>query len=186
MNETLDFDGVVNRLSGQGQGEISHTECKKYLRHDHPVLGVDRIVDYDFSVGWVHAVRAISCSDPVFAGHFADAAMYPGTNLTQDINQIGTLLFTAMCGPFKDEVTAFKTISASYGHPVPPGCLIDFAVWATAVGSDKTMHVNFEGRLRDFPFYERPNRVGLTFQSAISGTSVVVRAKRKIYDGIWM
>lgn len=186
MNEELSFDRVIKELSGTGAGMIPHTECKKYLRHDHPVLGVDWIKDHDFDAGWVHAVRGISISDPVFAGHFSDAAMYPGTNLTQDINQVATLMFTAMTGTMDGEVTAFKNIDSSYGHPIPPGCVLDFAVWATSTGDNKTMTVQLEGKIRDFPYYDTPNKYGLTFNSAIRATSEIVRAKRRIYDGIWM
>jgi 3-hydroxymyristoyl/3-hydroxydecanoyl-(acyl carrier protein) dehydratase len=186
MNEDLSYEKIINELSGTGKGMISHTECKKYLRHDHPVLGVDWIKDHDFERGWVHAVRGISISDPVFAGHFADAAMYPGTNLTQDINQIATLLFTAMTGPMDGEVTAFKNINSDYGHPIPPGCVIDFAVWASDSGDNKTMQMSLVGKIRDFPYYDTPNKYGLTFKPAITASSIIVRAKRKIYDGIWM
>jgi hypothetical protein len=112
--------------------------------------------------------------------------MYPGTNLTQDINQVGTILFTAMTGKMDGEVTAFKKIDSSYGHPIPPGCVLDFAVWATDKGDGKTMSLQLEGRIRDFPYYDRPNKYGLTFKPAIQVTSIIVRAKRRIYDGIWM
>ncbi|HBK55013.1 MAG TPA: hypothetical protein DDZ76_01795 [Xanthomonadales bacterium] len=181
------FETIVGALSGTGCGMIPHTRCKTYLRHTHPVLGVDWIADHDFSAGWVHAVRGISITDSVFAGHFADAAMYPGTNLTQDINQIGTLLFTAMTGPMNKEVTAFKEINARYGHPIPPGCVLDFAVWSAGpLTEQKTMTIHYEGRVRDFPYYDKPNRFGLTFKPAITGESVIVRARAKVYEGIWM
>jgi hypothetical protein len=64
--------------------------------------------------------------------------------------------------------------------------LIDFVVWATDAGDNKTMRVRVEGKIREFPFYDKPNKYGLTFKSAISGTADIVRAKRVIYDGIWM
>lgn len=186
MNEDLSFDRIVNHMSGTGNGMIPHTGCKKFLRHDHPVLGVDWIKDHDFEQGWIHAVRGISISDPVFAGHFSDAAMYPGTNLTQDINQVGTILFTAMTGIVDGEVTAFKRIDSQYGHPIPPGCLLDFAVWARDSGESKTMELTLEWRIRDFPYYDQPNKYGLKYQSAVTVTSIIVKAKSKIYDGIWM
>lgn len=185
MNDNLNFKEIVNVKSGTGNGVITHTQCKQYLRHNHPVLGVDWILDHDFEEGWIHAVRGISITSPVFAGHFEDAAMYPGTNLTQDINQVATLLFVAMTGELDDEVTAFKDIASCYGHPIPPGCVLDFAVWAKDRGQNKTMEVHCEGRIRDFPFYEKPNKYGLTFKSAITNRSTIVRAHRSIYDGIW-
>ncbi len=186
MNEEMSFDHIISELSGHGDGMIGHTECKKYLRHSHPALGVDWISDHDFEKGWVHAVRGISISDPVFAGHFFDAAMYPGTNLTQDINQIATLMFTAMTGPLNGDFTAFKEIKANYGHPIPPGCVLDFAVWALDKGEGKNMRVKMEGRVRDFKHYDQPNKYGLTFKPCIEVESIILRANPKVYDGIWI
>ncbi|PCK07788.1 MAG: hypothetical protein COA42_12450 [Alteromonadaceae bacterium] len=186
MNDELDFNKITSELSGTGSGMISHTDCTAYMRHRQPALAIDWIKDHDFDKGWVHAIRGISITDPHFKGHFDDAAMYPGTNLTQDINQIGTLLYTAMCGPFDGEITAFTKIDAQFGHPIPPGCVIDFAVWARDRGEGKRMNVQMEGRVRDFPHYDKPNKYGLTFAPAIRVKSELIRAKRALYDGIWM
>ena len=134
----------------------------------------------------MHAVRAISITDRSFHGHFDDAAMYPGTNLTQDINQIGTLLFSGMFGPFENEVTSFTSIDAKFGHPIPPGCIIDMAVWMVNKGNTRRVQVRLEGRVRDFPWYDQPNGYGLKFPPAIQVTSEIIRAKRDIYQGIWM
>lgn len=186
MNEQLSFELVTRELSGQGKGMIPHTECKRMLRHRQPVLAVDWVKDHDFEAGWVHAVRGISITDRSFHGHFDDAAMYPGTNLTQDINQVGTLLFTGMCGPFENEFTSFTRIDAEFGHPIPPGCVLDFAVWATNRGEGKRMSLQLEGRVRDFPYYDTPNRFGLTFPPAIRVRSEIIRARNRIYEGIWL
>lgn len=190
MNDDLNFEKIM-ALSGQGQGAIAHTDCKKYLRHTHPMLSLDYIADHDFTQGWVHAVRGISCSDPVFAGHFPDAGVYPGTNLNQDVNQVGILLFIGMTEPLiesgkKQEITAVSEVSSSYGHPVPPGCLLDMAVWATALEGKKKIRLNFESRIRGFPYYSQPNKFGLTFGAAIKGSATLIRGKRVIYDGIWL
>lgn len=190
INEELNFDKVLE-LSGTGQGTISHTASKAYLRHTHPMLGVDWIADRDFETGWIHAVRAVSCSDPVFAGHFPDAAVYPGTSINQDVNQVGIMLLIGMTTPLQEdgnsqEITAVKSITSSFGHPVPPGCLLDIAVWATAKNGQKTLDMQFESRVREFPFYNEPNKFGLTFGPAIKGNLTLVRAKRRIYDGIWL
>lgn len=190
MNEELNFERIL-QLRGTGQGVISHTDSKKYLRHTHPMLGVDWIADRDFGVGWIHAVRAVSCSDPVFAGHFPDAGVYPGTSLNQDVNQIGIMLLIGMTTPLKEEgstqeITAVKSITSSYGHPVPPGCLLDIAVWAVGKDGHKSVDMQFEARVRDFPYYMKPNRLGLVFGPAIKGSLTLIRAKRKIYAGIWM
>ncbi len=188
MNEDMNFHTILEK-SGSGQGPITHTDCKSYLRHTHPMLGVDQIADHDFETGWIHAVRAISCSDPVFAGHFPDAGVYPGTSINQDVNQIGIILLIGMTSALKEdgagqEITAVKGVSSTFGHPVPPGCLLDIGVWATAKEGSKTIDMKFEARMRDFPFYNKPNKFGLSFPAAIAGELTLVRTKRKFYDGI--
>jgi len=190
MNEEMRFEHILE-MSGTGQGPISHTDGKAYLRHTHPMLSLDRIADRDFEAGWVHAIRAISCSNPVFEGHFPDAGIYPGTSLNQDINQVGILLFIGMTTPLikeggSSEITAVKSITSSYGHPVPPGCLLDITIWATAITGQKSIDLQFEARVRDFPYYSEPNKFGLKFEAAIKGSATLIRGKRKIYDGIWM
>jgi hypothetical protein len=190
MNSDLNFEKIMS-MSGQGQGSISHTDCKTYLRHTHPMLSLDRVADHDFSSGWVHAVRGISCSDPVFEGHFPDAGVYPGTSLNQDVNQVGILLFIGMTSPLQSggkgqEITAVSNVTSEYGHPVPPGCLLDMAVWATALAGKKKIQLQFESRIRDFPFYSVPNKYGLKFDAAIKGSATLIRCKRIIYDGIWL
>ena len=190
MNEDLNFEQILAKC-GQGKGSIAHTDCKKYLRHTHPMLSLDWIADHDFEAGWIHAVRGVSCSNPVFAGHFPDAGVYPGTNLNQDVNQVGILLFIGMTSPLKkdgagEEITAVNAVSSTYGHPVPPGCLLDMAVWATRLDGKKKIELQFESRIRDFPYYSNANKFGLKFEPAIKGNCTLVRAKRSIYDGIWL
>jgi len=153
------------------------------------MLGLDRIIDHSFDEGWVHAVRAISCSQPVFEGHFEDAAIYPGTNLVQDIIQVGILLFVGTTGALKGEgenqdMTAVSSIKTELGHPVPPGSLLDVGVWRTAHKGKRSMTFKFMARMRDFAYYENPNRYGMTFRAAIEGEAKLVRIKRKIYTGI--
>lgn len=190
MNSNLSHQAVLE-LSGTGQGIISHTEGKTYLRHTHPMLSVDYIADRDFEAGWIHAVRAISCTDPVFAGHFPDAGVYPGTSMNQDVNQVAIMLFVGMTSPLieegsRQEITAVKNVESSYGHPVPPGVLLDITMWATNLEGKKNIDFKFEARVRGFEHYDKPNKVGLTFGPAISGSGTLIRTKRKFYDGIWL
>lgn len=189
MQETISFEHIFNKLSGTGKGVINHTDAKAYLRHTHPVLGLDRILDHDFSLGWVHAIRAISCSQAVFAGHFPDAAIYPGTHLCQDTIQIAILLFLGVTGSLKNngpnqEMTIVSNLKVDFGHPVPPGSLLDIIVWKNSANGIRSMDIGFEAKVRDFPFYSKHNTLGIKFKSAISGTSKIVRVKRKIYEGI--
>lgn len=185
-----DYISIVKEWSGTGAGPIGHTDAKAYLRHTHPVLGVDRIIDHDFKAGWVHAVRAISCSQPAFGGHFPDYAVYPGTHLCQDTVQVAILLFIGMTGPLNkrgdkyEEITVVNAITASFGHPVPPGSLLDLAVWSENLQGRQSIQVGFEARMRDFCHYETPTSLGVKFGPSLQGTAQLVRVRRRIYDGI--
>ncbi len=171
----------------KGNGPIGHSEAKQYLRHTHPVLGVDRILDHNFSEGWLHAVRAISCSQPVFAGHFPDAAVYPGTHLIQDTIQLAILLFIGKTGPLKktemdQEISVVTDVKSSFGHPVAPGNLLDIAVWAQEQGTSRgALRFYFDVKVRDFPYYTQPNPYGITFSSAAKGECELRRVRRRMY-----
>ena len=189
MKTSYDHATILNELSGKGKGSIGHTAAKSYLRHTHPVLGVDRIQDHHFEEGWLHAVRAISCSMPVFQGHFPDSAIYPGTNLLQDIVQLAIILFIGSTGklntdPESQEISVVTNMSANMGHPVAPGNLLDIALWTVEKQGNRGTLFGYEARVRDFPFYTAPNRFGIKFDAAIKGQCELKRIKRKMYEGI--
>ena len=186
MEKILSLNDVLKK-SGTGNGMIAHTETKKYLRHTHPVLGVDKIVDHSFENGWVHSVRAISCSQPIFQGHFPDEAIYPGTNLIQDIIQIAIIAFIGSTRPLNDgkEITVVTDIISNLGHPISPGNLLDIGIWyETPESSTRSIHFNFESRVKDFPYYSNPNKYGMTFSSAMTGECTIKRVNKKIYQNI--
>lgn len=183
------FDAIVGDRALVDDGPIGHTQLKSYLRHRHPMIGVDQVLRHNFRNGWLHAVRAISSSHPAFEGHFEDAAIYPGTNLTQDVIQLGIVLFLGSTRPLRgegpnQEMTAVSNLSIELGHPVPPGMLLDVALWRTGGKGVHSIAFDFEARVRDFPFYAGRNAVGLTFRPALTGRAELVRIKRKVYAGI--
>lgn len=183
------YDDIVGNAALANDGPIGHTQLKSYLRHRHPMIGVDQVLRHNFRNGWLHAVRAISSSHPAFEGHFEDAAIYPGTNLTQDVIQLGIVLFLGSTRPLRgegpnQEMTAVSNLSIELGHPVPPGMLLDIALWRTGGKGVHSIAFDFEARVRDFPFYVGRNAVGLTFRPALTGRAELVRIKRKVYAGI--
>lgn len=182
------FSQIIN-YDGPNSGGIGHTDLKKYLRHKHPMIGVDHVVKHDFEAGWLHAHRAVSSSHPAFEGHFEDAAIYPGTNMAQDIIQLGIVLFLGSTRRLEgegrnQELSAVSDLNLKMGHPVPPGVLLDIALWRTGGKGDHAIRFAFEARVRDFPFYEKTNQLGVSFKAAIQGDAELVRVKRKVYSGI--
>ena len=183
-NQIFSFEKILN-ISGTGYGAISHTKAKEYLRHKHPMIGLDRIVDHNFEEGWVHAIRSISSSQSVFEGHFEDMAIYPATNLLQDVIQVCILLFIGSTGKLLDnELTVVTSLESKIGHPIPPGSLLDIIVWTTSDNNKKYMKFSFEVRMKDFKYYNSKNKYGISFSSALVGSSEIYRLKKKIYDGI--
>jgi 3-hydroxymyristoyl/3-hydroxydecanoyl-(acyl carrier protein) dehydratase len=186
---TLSTFSEIIHSEGPHDGAIGHTDLKKYLRHRHPMIGVDQVLKHDFKSGWLHAVRAVSSSHPAFEGHFDDAAIYPGTNLTQDIIQLGIVLFLGTTRPLQgdgrnQEMTAVSELSINLGHPVAPGTILDVALWRTAEKGPHAIWFNFEAKVRNFPYYDESNSMGMTFKSAITGSAQLIRVKRKVYEGI--
>ncbi len=189
MNPNSSFDGILAQGDEASRRGLSHSEAKKYLRHTHPMLGVDHILNHDFEQGWLHAARAISSSQPVFMGHFPNAGIYPGTTLAQDVIQLAIVLFVGGTGPLvadgrNEELTVISSVKFDLGHPVAPGYVLDLAVWKISDLNPRKMAFQFEGRVRDFKYYRTPNKLGITFKSAIEGECVINRVKRRIYDGI--
>jgi len=183
LKQNLSFLEIISK-SGSGDGAIGHTEAKSYLRHKHPMIGIDRIEDHKFTEGWVHAIRSISSSHNVFAGHFEDLAIYPATTLLQDVVQVCILLFIGSTRPLKEnEITVVSSMNTKIGHPIPPGSLLDICVWTEKL---KNNHINisFEVRMKDFPFYEEKNKYGVDFSSALIGNIELYRLKKNFYEGI--
>ncbi|MBR8343531.1 hypothetical protein [Burkholderia ambifaria] len=186
---TFDFETIVANPALRHDGPIGHTQLKSYLRHRHPMIGIDQVLKHDFDAGWLYAVRAVSSSHPAFEGHFEDAAIYPGTHLAQDIIQLGIVLFLGTTRELRgqdrnQEMTIVSRLAVELGHPVPPGSLLDVAVWRTAGKGERSIEFGFEARVRDFPFYAGRNAVGMSFRAALTGSAELVRVKRRIYDGI--
>ncbi len=183
------YDSIVNHTREDDNGPITHTQLKSYLRHKHPMLGVDQVLAHNFKSGWMHAVRAVSCSHPAFEGHFEDAGIYPGTNMMQDTIQLGIAMFLGTTRPLKgdgnsQEMTVVSDVNIKLGHPVPPGTLLDIAVWRTGGRGIHSIKFDFELRVRDFPYYETKNDLGITFSPAMEGSAELNRVKRRIYAGI--
>jgi len=64
----------------------------RILPHREPVLLVDRLTGISFEEEAIAGSRFISPADPVFAGHFPDFPVYPGTLEVEMIGQLGLCL----------------------------------------------------------------------------------------------
>lgn len=90
------FEDVIKRarrkplfVAGEHTVEcaIGRAEIERLLPHRDPLLLVDRISAIDFSAETLRAHRRIDPDDPVFAGHFPGAPVYPGALLVEAMGQ---------------------------------------------------------------------------------------------------
>jgi len=104
-------------------------EIKRILPHREPFLLVDRLTGVSFTDGAIAGSRVISSDDPVFAGHFPEYPVYPGSLEVEMIGQLGLclhyfLLSRSSAVPSEarpPQVRATRILGAYYLEPVLPG-----------------------------------------------------------------
>ena len=108
-------------LLEQQKKALGFSEIKKWLRHKHPVIYLDRVIDYGPGV-YLTAILAISGNMDCMAGHFPERAIFPGTHLLQSFSQAGILLFQLSTRLLQeDEVTVVGAINGRFFAPIVPG-----------------------------------------------------------------
>lgn len=107
---------------------LGFTEIKQWLRHRHPMILIDRVLDYEPNV-FLEAILAVSGHDDVLAGHFPERAIYPGSQLIQAFSQCGIILMQLSTQKLQDdEVTVVGSINSRFYKVIVPGDLVRFSV----------------------------------------------------------
>lgn len=109
----------------QQKRSIGFTGLKKWLRHRHPMLMIDRILDYEpghFLTARMVVSGALDC----FAGHFPERAVYPGSHLIQAFAQTGIILCQLGTEPLADdEMTLISSVEAKFFKIIVPGDAVE-------------------------------------------------------------
>jgi len=67
-------------------------DIARMLPHRHPFLLLDRVIELEPGVAGT-AIKNISVSDPVLAGHFPGRMIYPGVLLVECIAQLAAVVY---------------------------------------------------------------------------------------------
>lgn len=105
---------------------MGFTELKTWLRHRHPMVYLDRVLDYEPGAH-IKTLMAVSGQTDALAGHFPERAIYPASHLMQAISQSAIILFQLSTSRLADdEVTLVGSIKSRFTRPVVPGDLVIF------------------------------------------------------------
>lgn len=105
---------------------IGFTELKQWLRHRHPMIYIDRVVDHEPGV-YLRSLMSVSGTMDCIAGHFPERAIFPGSHLMQAFAQSGIILYQLSTSPLTDdELTLIGSVRSRFMKPVVPGDQVIF------------------------------------------------------------
>ncbi|MCP3061170.1 beta-hydroxyacyl-ACP dehydratase [Myxococcus sp. K38C18041901] len=111
---------VLNKAERQPR-PLGFTALREWLRHRHPMILLDRIVDHEPG-DFLEALVSISGNLDCIAGHFPERAIYPGSNLIQAFAQAGIILYQMSTSPLaEDELTLIGSVESRFLQVVVPG-----------------------------------------------------------------
>jgi 3-hydroxyacyl-[acyl-carrier-protein] dehydratase len=105
---------------------MGFTELKGWLRHRHPMVYLDRVLDYEPGE-YVKSLMAVSGQTDAISGHFPERAIFPASHMMQAIAQSAIILAQLSTSPLEDdEITLIGSVKARFTHVVVPGDQIIF------------------------------------------------------------
>jgi len=119
MTETTDAGLREPRVMG-------FTELKGWLRHRHPMVYLDRVLDYEPGV-YLKSLMAVSGQTDAISGHFPERAVFPASHMMQAIAQSAIILAQLSTSRLADdEITLIGSVKARFTRVVVPGDQIIF------------------------------------------------------------
>lgn len=105
------------------------TDIRKIIPQRDPLFFVDRLTGIDLQAGLISGIRTIEPADPVFAGHFPDYPVYPGSFTLEMIGQLSLCMYyflegeTDLIAEDAEPVAARATrlLGAYFLQPILPG-----------------------------------------------------------------
>jgi len=112
-------------MTEQALESANITRLMELLPHRTPMLLIDRMIDIVPNTS-ATGVKAVSMSEPFFAGHFPGQPIMPGVLIVEAMAQTaGALVMHSLNAKAGDKVVYFMSIDkARFRHPVIPGDLL--------------------------------------------------------------
>lgn len=112
----------------QTDTSLGFTELKQWLRHRHPMIYIDRVLDYRAG-SHLRSLMSVSGTMDSIAGHFPERAVFPGSHLMQAFAQSGIILYQLSTSPLADdELTLIGSSQSRFMRIVVPGDQVVFDV----------------------------------------------------------
>jgi 3-hydroxyacyl-[acyl-carrier-protein] dehydratase len=104
-------------------------DIMRLLPHRPPMLLIDRLTEIDGNRSG-RGIKAVSMSDPVFAGHFPGFPVMPGVLIIEAMAQTaGALVMNSMSQDAGARIVYFMTVDkARFRRPVLPGDMLEIPV----------------------------------------------------------
>ncbi|WP_242910583.1 3-hydroxyacyl-ACP dehydratase FabZ family protein [Actinomadura terrae] len=129
---------------------IGFTELKTWLRHRHPMIYLDRVLDHEPG-RFLHSLLSVSGQLDAIAGHFPERAIYPASHMSQAFAQSGIVLYQLSTSPLdEDELTLIGAMKSRFTRIVVPGDQIVFRVTSDRIGNT-TFHFSGRAYVSDEP-----------------------------------
>jgi 3-hydroxyacyl-[acyl-carrier-protein] dehydratase len=116
--------------SATGSGLVLDVkDIMRLLPHRPPMLLIDKLTDIDGNRS-ARGIKAVSISDPVFAGHFPNFPVMPGVLIIEAMAQTaGALVMHGLKQDAGSRIVYFMTVDkARFRRPVTPGDVIEIPV----------------------------------------------------------
>lgn len=105
---------------------MGFTELKGWLRHRHPMVYLDRILDYEPGE-YVKSLMLVSGQTDAISGHFPERGIFPASHMMQAIAQSAIILAQLSTSPLADdEITLIGSVKAKFTRLVVPGDQVVF------------------------------------------------------------
>jgi len=105
---------------------LGFTEIKSWLRHRHPMIYIDRVLDHRPGE-YLRSLMSVSGTMDAIAGHFPERAVFPGSHLMQAFAQSGIILYQLSTSPLADdELTLIGSVQSRFTRVVVPGDQVIF------------------------------------------------------------